>query len=412
MSISIPCRAPGLKLIVVTGCLLVMSAMIVTSPSQLRYDEQNHIGLTQLVATNGWRDALLSPKNSSAAGPLYPAIHLMLSPITHLQPPAIRWVNFCCFLGVVLLLANCKPGVPPRLLSGFTLLAVPFLWPAVGMALTELPALLFFTCFVLLFLRVINSDVVLSRGTLGLAFLAGLCLGTAILGRQIYLIVIPALIVLIFWLREKWLSVVICIITSLAVCSWLFVLWHGLAPSHYYRITESSWSFANLLFSLSYAAVATLFLNPRWLCRQRVTVWIISTLCGFALSYFARNYDDPPAKSLLVHIFGNQFGLWIGFIIGCALAAIGVVWAWTAFQTFWRERRDPSRVFLLLSLGALVLTPMKMPAQFSSRYIVGCLGVLLLVVDPPLKSNGYWAARMFVGSFLGTAILWTYFRQS
>ena len=163
MSISIPCRRLRLQLIVVTGCLLAMVAMIVTSPSQLRYDEHNHIGLTQLVATNGWRDALLSPENRSAAGPLYPAIHLMLSPITHLQPPAIRWVNFCCFLGVVLLLAKCKPVEPvaPRLLSGFTLLAVPFLWPAVGMALTELPALLFFTCFVLLFLRVIDSDIVL-----------------------------------------------------------------------------------------------------------------------------------------------------------------------------------------------------------------------------------------------------------
>ena len=128
-------------------------------PSQLRYDEHNHIGLTQLVATNRWRDALLSPENRSAAGPLYPAIHLMLSPITHLQSPSIRWVNFCCFLGVVLLLARCKPVEPvaPRLLSGFTLLAVPFLWPAVGMALTELPALLFFTCFVLLFLRLIDS---------------------------------------------------------------------------------------------------------------------------------------------------------------------------------------------------------------------------------------------------------------
>ena len=414
MSILIPCHGLGLKLIVVTGCLLAMIAMIVMSPSQLRYDEHNHIGLTQLMATNGWRDALLSPKNSSAAGPLYPAIHLMLYPITHLQPPAIRWVNFCCFLGVVLLLARCKPvdPVPPRLLSGFTLLAVPFLWPAVGMALTELPALLFFTCFVLLFLRVINSDVVLSRGTFGLAFLAGLCLGAAILGRQIYLIVVPALIVLIFWLREKWSSVLICIITSLAVCSWLFVLWHGLAPPHYYRITESSWSFANLLFSLSYAAVATLFLNPGWLCRQRATVWIISTLCGFALSCFVRNYEDPPAKSLLVHTFGNQFGLWIGFIIGCALAAIGAVWAWTTFKTFWRDRRDPGQVFLLLSLGALVLTPMKMPAQFSSRYIVGCLGVLFLVVDPPLKWSGYWAARMFVGSVLGMAILWTYFQQS
>jgi hypothetical protein len=280
------------------------------------------------------------------------------------------------------------------------------------MALTELPALLFFTCFVLLFLRVINSDVVLSRGTFGLAFLAGLCLGAAIFGRQTYLIVVPALVVLMFWLREKWSSVLICIITSLAVCSWLFVLWHGLAPPHYYRITESSDSFANLVLSLSYAAVATLFLNPAWLCRQRVTVWIISTLCGFALSYFARNYEDPPAKSLLVHTFGNQFGLRIGFVVGCALAAIGAVWAWTTFKTFWRERRDPGQVFLLLSLGALVLAPMKMTAQFSSRYIVGCLGVLFLVVGAPLESRRYWAARMFVGSVLGMAILWTYFQQS
>lgn len=414
MSISIPCRGLRLQLIVVTGCLLSMVAMIVTSPSQLRYDEHNHIGLTQLVATNGWRDALLSPENRSAAGPLYPAIHLMLSPITHLQPPAIRWVNFCCFLGVVLLLARCKPVEPvaPRLLSGFTLLAVPFLWPAVGMALTELPALLFFTCFVLLFLRLIDSDVVLSPGTFGLAFLAGLCLGAAILGRQTYLVVVPALVALMFWLREKWSSVLICIINSLAVCSWLFVLWHGLAPPHYYRITESSGSFANLMFSLSYAAAATLFLNPAWLLRQRVTVWITSTLCGFALSYFARNYENPPAKSLLVHTFGNQFGLWIGFVVGCALAAIGAVWAWTTFKTFWRERRDPGQVFLLLSLGALVLAPMKMTAQFSSRYIVGCLGVLFLVVDAPRQSSPYWAARMVFGSFLGMAILWTYFQQS
>jgi hypothetical protein len=338
----------------------------------------------------------------------------MLSPITHLQPPAIRWVNFCCFLGVILLLARCKPAEPvaPTLLSGFTLLAVPFLWPAVGMALTELPALLFFTCFVLLFLRVINSDVVLSRGTFVLAFLAGLCLGAAILGRQTYLIVVPALVVMMFCLREKWLPVLICIFTTLAVCCWLFVIWHGLAPPHYYRAAESSGRFANLLLSLSYAAVATLFLNPAWLWYQRGKAWIVCALCGFALSYFARNYEDPPAKSLIVHTFGNQFGMWVGFVVGCALAAIGAVWAWTMFKTFWRERRNPGQVFLLLSLGALVLAPMKMTAQFSSRYIVGYLGLLFLVVDAPLKSSQYWAARMFVGSVLGMAILWTYFQQS
>ena len=368
-----------------------------------------------MVAKNGWRDALVSPENRSAAGPLYPAIHLTLSPITHLQPPAIRWVNFFCFLGVVLLLASCKQSTGPidlRILSSFTLLAVPFLWPAVGMALTELPALLFFTCFLLFFLKMINSDVVLSRGVFGFAFLAGLCLGAAILGRQTYLVVVPVLVVMMFWLREKWPAVLICIITALAVCSWLFALWHGLAPSHQYsRLAQLSLSFTNLLLSLSYAAVAALFLNPRWLAGQRPTVWIICTLCGFALAYFARNYEDPPAKSLLVHAFGMQLGLWIGFVVGCALAAIGAVWAWTTFKTFWRERRDPGQVFLLMSLGALVLAPMKITPQFSSRYIVGSLGLLLLLVDAPRQSSPYWAARMVLGSFLGMAILWTYFQQ-
>lgn len=414
MSISIPCRGLRLQLIVVTCCLLALVGMIATSPSQLRYDEQFNLAVAHLVAKNGWLHALSSPETPSNVGPLSSAIHLTLSPITHLQPPAIRWVNFCCFLCVVVLLATHKPPEPlgTRLLSGCTLLAVPFLWPAVGMALTELPALVFFTGFVLLFLRLINSELELSRKTFGLALAAGFCLGTAILGRQTYLVVLPVLVMMMFWLREKWSSVLTCIITSLAVCSWLFVLWHGLAPPNYYRGTESSGSFANLLFSLSYAAAATLFLNPAWLCRQRVTVWIISTLCGFALSCFARNYENPPAKSLLVHTFGNQFGLWIGFVVGCALAAIGAVWAWTTFKTFWRERRDPGQVFLLLSLGALVLAPMKVTTQFSSRYIVGALVVLFLVVGAPLESRRYWAARMFVGSVLGMAILWTYFQQS
>jgi len=107
-----------------------------------------------------------------------------------------------------------------------------------------------------------------------------------------------------------------------------------------------------------------------------------------------------------------QLGLWIGFAVGCSLGAIGAVWAWTTFKTFWRERGDPGQVFLLLTLCALILAPMKMTAQFSSRYIVGCLGVLFLVVGAPLESRRYWAARMFIGSVLGMAILWTYFQQS
>ena len=414
MNVSVASHRVRLEFITATGCLLALAAMIVTSPPQLKYDERNHIGLAHLVAKDGWRDALTSPENPSAAGPLYPAIHLGISPITHLQAPAIRWVNFACFVGVVLLLASYKPmeSAEVRILSGLMLLAVPFLWPAVGMALTELPALLFFTCFVLLFLKVIDSDVALNPRVFGLAFAAGCCLGVAILGRQTYLVIVPMLLVMILWLREKWSAVLLCSTTALAISGWLFALWHGLAPPHYYRLAESSVSFTYLLLSLSYAAVATLFLNPAWLLRQREKTWIVCAVCGVALAYLTRNYEDPPAKSLLVRVFGMQIGLWIGFAISCAIAAVGVIWAWTGLKVFWQERRDSAQAFLLLSLGALLLAPMKMTAQFSSRYVVGCLGVLLLVIDSPRQCSRYWIARLFVGGFAGIAILWTYFQQN
>jgi len=402
-----------MQAIVAAGCLVALAGMIATSPSQLRYDERNHVGLAQIVAKDGWCDALVSPENHSATGPLYPAIHLMLSPVTHLQAPAIRWANFCCFLAVILLLASYRPTEPlgMRMLFGFTLLSVPFLWPTVGLALTEIPSLLFFTGFVLLFLRLINSGIGSSRGVLGSALAAGLCLGAAILGRQTYLIIVPVVVIMILWLREKWPAVLLCSITALAISGWLFALWHGLAPPHYYQLAEPSVSFSNMLFSLSYAAVATLFLNPAWLFRQREKAWIVCAVCGVTSAYLARNYEDPPAKSLLVHVFGTQMGLWIGLAIGCAIAAVGVIWAWTALKAFWQARRDPEQVFLLLSLGALVLAPMKMTAQFSSRYVVGSLSVLLLVVDAPLQSREYWVPRMVVGTFLGMAILWTYYQQ-
>jgi hypothetical protein len=365
------------------------------------------------VEKDGWRNALVSPENHSATGPLFSAIQLMLAPITHLQPPAIRWVNFCCFLGVILLLANhnSTESIGTRILFGSTLLSVPFLWPTVGLALTEIPSLLFFTCFVLLLLRLINSEVASLRVAVGLALAAGLCLGAAILGRQTYLVIVPVLVVMIFWLPEKWLPILVCVVTALIMSAWLFLLWRGLAPPQYYGLTYSWLSFTNLLLSLSYAAVATLFLNPAWLSGHRRRAWIICAVCGAALAYFARSYEDPPARSLLIKLFGAHMGLWIGFAVGCASAALGAIWAWSAFKIFWRQRRDPEQVFLLLSLGALVLAPLKMTAQFSSRYVVGCLTVLLLLVDVPLQLRGFWAARVFVGGLLGMAILWTYFQQ-
>lgn len=397
-----------------TACLALLVTMIATSPSRLCYDEVVYqLEQVQTVREVGWRTTLTSP-NEISVGPLYAAIQLSLSPLTGLQAPAIRWINLVCFVAVLLIIAR-EDQAPPfkAAVSATTLLAVPFLWPAVGMALTEIPALLFFTIFIFFFLKLINSGVTLSVETFAWSIAAGLCLGVAILGRQTYLVAIPVVVAMVFWLPGKWPVVLICFVTALAVCGWLFLLWGGLAPpSWYYRNSPSPFSLTNGMLSLSYAAAATLFLNPQWMRPRAHTAWIGCCIVGIALACFGRDYMNPPAKSLLIRALGDRTGLLIGFVIGCALAVFGVIWAWNIFVMAWQARQNPRRVFLLLTLVALVLTPMKITHQFSSRYVVGLLGVLFLVVGAPRELRGAWAARMLAGSLIGAAILWTYFADT
>jgi hypothetical protein len=270
-----------------------------------------------------------------------------------------------------------------------------------------------FTLFIFFFLRLINSGAALSVETFAWSISAGLCLGTAILGRQTYLVAMPVLVAMVFWLPGKWHLVLICLVTALAVCGWLFLLWGGLAPpAWYYRNSPSPFSLTNGMLSLSYAAAATLFLNPQWMRPRKRTVWIGCCLVGIAFACFGRDYANPPARSLLIRALGDRTGLLIGFVIGCALAVFGVIWAWNTFAMTWQARQNPRRVFLLLTLVALVLTPMKITHQFSSRYVVGLLGVLFLVVGPPRELRGAWAGRMLAGSLVGAAILWTYFADT
>ena len=397
-----------------TACLALLVTMIATSPSRLCYDEvvYQHEQV-QMVRKAGWRATLTAP-NEISVGPLYAAVQLAFSPLTGLQAPAIRWINLVCFAAVLLLIAReAQTPLPVAALASTTLLAVPFLWPAVGMALTEMPALLFFTIFIFFFLKLIDSGVTSSVETLAWSIAAGLCLGVAILGRQTYLAAMPVVLAMMFWVPGKWPVVLICSVTALAACGWLFLSWGGLAPpAWYHRHSPAPFSLTNGMLSLSYAAAATLFLNPQWMKPRSRAAWIGCCMLGIAFAVFGRDYSNPPAKSLLIRALGDRTGLMIGFVIGCALAIFGAIWAWNTFATAWQTRKNPRRIFLLLTLVALVLTPIKITHQFSSRYVVGLLGVLFLFVGAPRELQGAWAARMLTGSMVGAAILWTYFADA
>jgi len=399
------------QLIAGISALALLALMLGTSPSRLLYDEPYHIGLAKNVLATGWRAALTSSNNASAAGPLYPAIHIAVSKLTRFQVPAIRWVNLICLVFVIITLAKSNLGKSVGLnwINGLSIISVPFLWPTAGMALTELPALAAFTLFVFALLQALHlPDLKPSLRSFGWAVVAGLALGLSILGRQTYLAVLPAVVSLFIAAPKKWLSWLICLAVAIGCCGWVFILWHGLVPPSQHKV-DGGIRFDYGVLSLSYVAAATWFLNPQWLKIRNWKIILSLAIVGAGLAFLTRDYANPPAKSLLLKILGNQGGLLIGFCIGTLLTTLAIVWAWNTLLAAWRERFEPSRLFLFLTLLALAAAPMKVSHLFSNRYVVGLLGVLVLVVRVA-PTSGYWLVlRIALGSLAGAASLWTYY---
>jgi hypothetical protein len=143
-------------------CLLFF--LILLSPSKLLYDEPDHLAIAHGIKTIGLIDTLKHPPSISAPGPLYSFIHLGLAPLTCLNPPWIRLINIVLLAGVIIitvLLAQIL-NVSYPVLTASTLLVIPFLYPAVGMALTEIPALFFFTLFSWFCLKLMENPTELS----------------------------------------------------------------------------------------------------------------------------------------------------------------------------------------------------------------------------------------------------------
>ena len=81
--------------LVVAGAVLVaLAILIAVSPPVLIYDERYYMESSYTLAAHF---DLLGPLRNPldlAAGPLYPYVHALLAPLTKLQLPAVRYVNW------------------------------------------------------------------------------------------------------------------------------------------------------------------------------------------------------------------------------------------------------------------------------------------------------------------------------
>lgn len=404
----------GLVLTFVSGgfSFLLLFYMIAKSPPQLRYDEAYHLNLAKIIETKGLREGLVDPDNQSAAGPLYAVIHNMFRKITNHQAPNIRWVNGILLLAAIVLIAFIQPqqvlNTPVLACVALSLLSVPFLWPSAGMALTEVPALTCFCAFLFSLQKLFacSSPVFRIPGSVIFAVSAGIFLGLAILGRQTYLVVLPPLFLLFLTGPVRPRFVAIMTILPLLVSGWVFYIWGGFVPPSQAKVNEGlKWEHG--LFSLAYVAAATAFFSPQWLLpKKKAFVFPVAVLGAF-LAALSRDYSEPPGKSLLIRFLGHDAGMAVGFLVFACLGALGLNWLFNTCMELWERREDSFHLLCGLILLALVIAPVKISHLFSSRYVVGLLGVLLVVLQPiPSK---FLAARILMGSLIGAAILYSYY---
>src|SRR5205823_13144281 len=89
---------------------------------------------------------------------------------------------------------------------------------------------------------------------------------------------------------------------------------------------------------------------------------------------------------------------------------LATIWLLQFCCQVWGDRSQREWLFIYGTFAAVAFTPVKISHQFSSRYVVTgiTLLVLLLAKDQPLKGWGY-ALRFVVGAIIGAAILETYY---
>jgi hypothetical protein len=385
---------------------IILIGFIFAHPVPPHYDEPWYLGTVKLLHEKGLsRQFLLDLPGP--AGPLYTLVHAVFEPITHLRPPAVRLVNpLLLILTMGATYAALRRRDSADAASGtVAMLGVPMTWVICGMALTEMPAMLFVALSVLMLVMAFHED---PSGAMRLvwAALGGLFLGIAVLGRQPYLVLLGGLPLLVRDIRRDVPVIGVFAALTVAVTAPVFLVWRGMVPP---TITEVGKGIAwhHGLWSFCYGAVIVLLLAPRFL-RLGWAEWAVVIVAAVCVSFLVPGQLIPmqtvARRALPASLL--PLGQRMTAIGACAIAlAFGLACVRRGLE----NRRDRVFIALLTGAGLLLLTPMKITHVFSSRYVVMALPLLVVVADRYTASNYWKVLRLALGSVLGFLSLLSYF---
>ncbi len=391
--------------------LLALALLIANSPSFLIYDEGYYQAGARMLSRGASFFEMLTAPLDTPAGPFYALVHWLALPVTALEPPQVRWVNFGLTIVAWLAIAYTLQAwqVDRAWALAAMVFSVPTLWVAGGMALTEVPALSMASLALAILARPIR-DAGVSRNKVWVSFLAaGVLLGFAILARQTYLPAALGLVAIgLFCARLRWPAMVATAFLCLLVGP-VFMIWGGIVPPYVGRVGGGLYLWHGLL-AFGYFGVLILILAPTYFSSAWpvvLPVVLVGTVVGLKLgdlglmvaAGLSSRLPDPLSAPFQV----ASAGLLIGGASGVVVAS-----AWH----IWHRRNDPIFVAMTSLTVLLAGTAVGIVHQFSSRYLLVTLPFLIFCIQPFFKPS-YWAAiRWALGASLGIVLLSNYYGGS
>ena len=403
--------------------MLGLFALQVIFPRPPFYDEDDYLLNVALLHKYGFGKNYLVNLIGSA-GPLYSMVHWLFEPLTGLKTPQIRFVNTGFLMGVTYFTYRTLGLLHyPKRWYAWYVMAIPMTYVIGGLALTEMPAIFFFSAAVFL---IIKSRLP-GQGKYALLqlIIAGLCMGLAIVGRQPFLLTLAALPVL-FISRENYKKNIalfaVTILSSLALPFYVFTVWHGLVPTIesqlYIDIAHAGVSYRPDFFLLCvfYFSVSLLLISPEFLRPPRSKNTFLKWSIGFGIivvANFIFNWIELlPAKPWLEKIITNSGLIYTASnLCGSAAIFLGLYFMICVYNNLQQMHYPKELVFFTAALLLVAAACIKITWGFSSRYAAQAIPLLVLIGSFTYKNSKYNLAGISIGILIGLMSLFTYFNN-
>jgi len=383
------------------------------------YDEDDYLRNVDLLQQYGFSKAYLL-KHIGSAGPLYPALHYILAPLTKLETPYIRLLNTFLLLGTIYFIRLILKNLQFAQSYAWLVFAIPMTYVISGLALTEIPAVFFFSVALYLITHSITSDSSYFKSVLLLAA-AGLFISFAILGRQPFLLILGALPILFFKKDQFFKTGILLLITlifSLALPCYVFIVWGGLvAPDDgalYIRIAEEGISIQPIFFFLctAYYAIVFFIATPSFYIRlttSEILVSIVLTILFIGLNFKYHLFVFLPMAQLMRNTFSPIVVTWAEIIFGVLVLLVSLYFIVTLIRQLIRHNYQKELLFFAAAIMLIALACIKITWGFSSRYPAQALPFLVPMFAYFYKGNKYSNYRLGAGVLLGLTSLASYF---